>query len=106
MLGDSYYFTQWAAVASGHPALRAIVPRVTGSQFMDMFSPGVVPKLPLYEWVLHTFTTPGMLDGAVLPPEPLAGLDSPPGGTTSSEASSTTGTGPARRRPQRTSSSA
>ncbi|MGV9384937.1 CocE/NonD family hydrolase [Nonomuraea sp. NPDC003707] len=79
MLGDSYYgFTQWAAVASGHPALRAIVPRVTGSRFMDMFSPGVVPKLPLYEWVLHTFTTPGMLDGAVLPPEPLAGLDSLP----------------------------
>jgi predicted acyl esterase len=30
MFGDSYYgFTQWAAVASGHPALRAIVPRVT-----------------------------------------------------------------------------
>jgi putative CocE/NonD family hydrolase len=28
--GDSYYgFTQWAAAASGHPALRAIVPRVT-----------------------------------------------------------------------------
>jgi uncharacterized protein len=30
MFGDSYYgFTQWAAVASGHPALRAIVPRLT-----------------------------------------------------------------------------
>ena len=30
MWGDSYYgFTQWAAVASGHPALKAIVPRVT-----------------------------------------------------------------------------
>jgi putative CocE/NonD family hydrolase len=30
MFGDSYYgFTQWAAVSSGHPALRAIVPRVT-----------------------------------------------------------------------------
>src|SRR5262249_53449721 len=29
MFGDSYYgYTQWAAVASGHPALRAIVPRV------------------------------------------------------------------------------
>ena len=27
MLGDSYYgFTQWAAVACGHPALRAIAP--------------------------------------------------------------------------------
>ncbi|MFD4630400.1 CocE/NonD family hydrolase [Streptomyces sp. NPDC058284] len=30
MFGDSYYgFTQWSAVASQHPALRAIVPRVT-----------------------------------------------------------------------------
>jgi uncharacterized protein len=30
MFGDSYYgFTQWAAVSSGHPALKAIVPRVT-----------------------------------------------------------------------------
>jgi hypothetical protein len=30
MFGDSYYgFTQWAAVASEHPALKAIVPRVT-----------------------------------------------------------------------------
>ncbi|MBT2477421.1 CocE/NonD family hydrolase [Streptomyces sp. ISL-94] len=30
MFGDSYYgFTQWSAVTSQHPALRAIVPRVT-----------------------------------------------------------------------------
>ena len=30
MFGDSYYgFTQWAAVSSAHPALKAIVPRVT-----------------------------------------------------------------------------
>ncbi len=32
MWGDSYYgYTQWAAVAGGHPALRAISPRVTGT---------------------------------------------------------------------------
>ena len=32
MWGDSYYgYTQWAAVASGHPALKAIVPRVTSA---------------------------------------------------------------------------
>jgi len=32
MWGDSYYgFTQWAAVSTGHPALRAIAPRVTGT---------------------------------------------------------------------------
>lgn len=33
MWGDSYYgYTQWAAAASGHPALAAISPRVTGTQ--------------------------------------------------------------------------
>ncbi|UUU36627.1 CocE/NonD family hydrolase [Streptomyces sp. CA-210063] len=33
MWGDSYYgYTQWAAVASGHRALRAIAPRVTGTE--------------------------------------------------------------------------
>lgn len=32
MFGDSYYgFTQWAAVSSGHAALKAIVPRVTSA---------------------------------------------------------------------------
>lgn len=32
MWGDSYYgFTQWAAASSGHPALKAIAPRVTGT---------------------------------------------------------------------------
>jgi len=32
MWGDSYYgYTQWAAVASEHPALKAIVPRVTSA---------------------------------------------------------------------------
>ncbi len=37
MWGDSYYgFTQWAAVASGHPALRAIVPRVTSANLMTV----------------------------------------------------------------------
>jgi predicted acyl esterase len=36
MWGDSYYgYTQWAAVVGQHPALRAIVPRVTGTDFMD-----------------------------------------------------------------------
>ncbi|MPY56198.1 CocE/NonD family hydrolase [Streptomyces spongiae] len=34
MFGDSYYgFTQWAAVAARHPALRAIVPRMTSADF-------------------------------------------------------------------------
>ncbi|MFI6517485.1 CocE/NonD family hydrolase [Spirillospora sp. NPDC050679] len=63
MIGDSYYgFTQWAAASTGHPALRAIVPRVTGSEFFRMFAPDVVPKIPLFEWVVHTFSAPGMLE--------------------------------------------
>jgi putative CocE/NonD family hydrolase len=33
MWGDSYYgYTQWAAAASAHPALKAIAPRVTGTR--------------------------------------------------------------------------
>ncbi|MFG2948386.1 CocE/NonD family hydrolase [Streptomyces adustus] len=39
MFGDSYYgFTQWAAASTSHPALRAIVPRVT-SVDMPSFTP-------------------------------------------------------------------
>ena len=46
MWGDSYYgYTQWAAVASEHPALKAIVPRVTSADLAH-FSPGSV--IPLY----------------------------------------------------------
>jgi uncharacterized protein len=45
MWGDSYYgFTQWAAVASGHPALKAIVPRVTVADlFAWLEGDGVAP---------------------------------------------------------------
>ncbi|WP_338703028.1 CocE/NonD family hydrolase [Streptomyces sp. Q6] len=40
MFGDSYYgFTQWAAVAAQHPALRAIVPRVTAADFNAIWQP-------------------------------------------------------------------
>jgi putative CocE/NonD family hydrolase len=43
MWGDSYYgFTQWAAVAAGHPALKAIVPRVTIAD-IDSWLEGVTP---------------------------------------------------------------
>jgi predicted acyl esterase len=43
MWGDSYYgFTQWAAVAAGHPALKAIVPRVTIAE-IDSWLEGVTP---------------------------------------------------------------
>ncbi len=47
MYGESYYgFTQWAAVASGHPALKAIAPIVTGSELpMWHARSGTVPFL-------------------------------------------------------------
>ena len=41
--GDSYYgFTQWAAVASEHPALKAMVPRVTAADLGSWLG-GVIP---------------------------------------------------------------
>lgn len=44
MLGDSYYgFTQWAAVSSGHPALKAIAPRVTS---VELATPHARPSGP------------------------------------------------------------
>ena len=47
MFGDSYYgYTQWAAVASGHPALKAIVPRVTSADLRvltEWWGDSVVP---------------------------------------------------------------
>lgn len=37
MWGDSYFgFTQWAAASTGHPALRAISPRVTGTRLGEL----------------------------------------------------------------------
>lgn len=37
MWGDSYYgYTQWAAASTGHPALRAISPRVTGTRLGEL----------------------------------------------------------------------
>jgi len=76
MLGDSYYgFTQWAAAATGHPALRAIVPRVTGSHFLEELHPRRVPKIPLYEWVVHTFAANDMYEPPVLSQKPVGGLE-------------------------------
>jgi len=58
MFGDSYYgWTQWAAVASGHPALRAIVPRVTsveiGSDWRQIG--GVFNAYQFVEWAAGTW---------------------------------------------------
>jgi predicted acyl esterase len=67
MFGDSYFgFTQWAAVASGHPALRAIVPRVTGADLANLvaWTGAGVPALYGYDYLaecwadklIHDFT--------------------------------------------------
>lgn len=52
MFGDSYYgFTQWAAVSSGHRALRAIVPRVTSADlFGEPHADGTIRDVP---WLVH-----------------------------------------------------
>jgi predicted acyl esterase len=78
MIGDSYYgFTQWAAASTRHSALRAIVPRVTGTALAEVFSSQGVPRLPFYEWVLQTFSGPSGIeerltrpgDSSLRPPE-------------------------------------
>jgi len=58
MFGDSYYgYTQWAAAASGHPALRAIVPRMTTTRVGDdwMHHGGVFNLATMGEWAAHTW---------------------------------------------------
>lgn len=58
MIGDSYYgFTQWAAAVGGHPALRAIVPRVTSTRLADdwMHHGGVFCFGPMVDWVASTW---------------------------------------------------
>lgn len=58
MFGDSYYgFTQWAAAASGHPSLRAIVPRMTTTRLSDdwMYHGGVFNLATMGDWAAHTW---------------------------------------------------
>ena len=60
MFGDSYHgFTQWAAVAGRHPALRAIVPRVTtaelGRQRLGQRWEDDVPALYAASYQAHYF---------------------------------------------------
>ncbi|MFG2965880.1 CocE/NonD family hydrolase [Streptomyces sp. NPDC048288] len=64
MFGDSYYgFTQWAALSSGHPALRAIVPRMTSTdipRFAHVEHGGVidVPWLQFVKYIAQCWTGP------------------------------------------------
>jgi putative CocE/NonD family hydrolase len=53
MFGDSYYgFTQWAAASTGHPALRAIVPRSTTTSLADgwVYDQGLFCLYAMAEW--------------------------------------------------------
>ncbi len=65
MLGTSYYgFTQWAAAASGHPALRAIVPRYTCHLIPPpvAFATDQVGWAPdAINWITGIWNTRGML---------------------------------------------
>lgn len=58
MFGDSYYgFTQWAAAASGHPALKAIVPRSTSTPIATdwIAHKEVLLLYQLVEWAAGTW---------------------------------------------------
>ena len=66
MFGDSYYgFTQWAAAASGHPSLRAIVPRVTTTEIGTdwMYHQGVFCLYTMVEWAAQTWVDSALYDG-------------------------------------------
>ncbi|NEB79374.1 CocE/NonD family hydrolase [Streptomyces sp. SID14478] len=67
MFGDSYYgFTQWAAVSSQHPALRAIVPRVTTVDFNATTQSGSPVGRPVWlegiEYYAHYWIDQGVYE--------------------------------------------
>lgn len=65
MFGDSYYgFTQWAALASEHPALRAMVPRNTTSEIGTdwMYLDGVFNVSTMVEWAIHTWVANPLME--------------------------------------------
>jgi predicted acyl esterase len=67
MFGDSYYgFTQWATVASEHPSLRAIAPRVTSADLATLnWSGGGVTALYGADYLAHYWTDNPIYDFAV-----------------------------------------
>lgn len=58
--GNSYYgFTAWAATASGHPAVRALVSRLTSPRPTAFSHDGGVLRLgPMVEWMNSTWAGP------------------------------------------------
>lgn len=71
--GDSYYgFTQWALASTGHPAHKAMVPRVTGHRFFDMSPGGGMTTLTLLDWLVDAWSiqelvVEGSTDHATIP---------------------------------------
>jgi hypothetical protein len=68
MLGDSYYgFTQWAAAASGHPALRCIVPRMTSTEIGGtwMYAQGVFNLFTMLDWASLTWVDEHLWTGGI-----------------------------------------
>jgi len=56
MWGDSYYgYTQWAAASTAHPALRAMVPRVTGTRLGELPVPEPGDRTHDVEMSVHRF---------------------------------------------------
>ncbi|MEU4162430.1 CocE/NonD family hydrolase [Actinoplanes sp. NPDC026670] len=56
MWGDSYYgYTQWAAASTGHPALKAMVPRVTGTRLGELPVPVPGQRTHDVEMSVHRF---------------------------------------------------
>ncbi|KRC65792.1 hypothetical protein ASE12_14110 [Aeromicrobium sp. Root236] len=71
MFGDSYYgFTQWAALSSGHPALRAIVPRVTTTTIPSMWSGGEGPVEDV-DWLCGAQYTAQVWSGNLIREHPI-----------------------------------
>ncbi|MBB2944328.1 hypothetical protein FB565_004057 [Actinoplanes lutulentus] len=56
MWGDSYYgYTQWAAASTGHTALKAMVPRVTGTRLGELPIPVPGQRVHDVEMSVHRF---------------------------------------------------
>ncbi|WP_162450649.1 CocE/NonD family hydrolase [Phytoactinopolyspora mesophila] len=64
MFGDSYFaWTQWAAAASQHPALRAIAPRVVSADFGDIVArQGVFALEVCALWAFETWVDEALYD--------------------------------------------
>lgn len=72
MWGDSYYgYTQWAAAASGHAALKAISPRVTGTELGEPVQRYPTGRTRRVEWgVTYMYPLTQFFDNDALHWEP------------------------------------